>query len=112
MVESTTYKDSVERGELVPQITLNKLAKPEEEWTLLELEEIASKSLNQYVGDMSHNSVSLFLIYIFVFSLSSKTFSLSMTITIQDYGDLDQRRIQFSLSQLTFHIHKDLTSAL
>ena len=68
MVDSTTYRDSVERGELVPQITLNKLAKPEEEWTLLELEEIASKSLNQYVGDMSHNSVSLFTIYICVFT--------------------------------------------
>ena len=75
MVDSTTYRDSVERGELVPQITLNRLAKSEEEWTLLELEEIASKSLNQYVGDMSHNSVSLILIYICVFTFINDIFS-------------------------------------
>ena len=58
MIESTTYKDSVERGELVPQITLNKLANPDDEWNLMEMQEIGSRSLNQMMGDMTHNSVS------------------------------------------------------
>ena len=58
MIESTTYKDNVERGELVPQITLNRLANPEDEWNLLEMQEIGSRSLNQMMGDMTHNSVS------------------------------------------------------
>ena len=61
MIESTTYKHSVEKGELVPQVTLNKLAVPEEEWTLLEIEEIMEKTYNQLYGDMSNNAVSHYL---------------------------------------------------
>ena len=58
MVESTTYKDSVLKGELVPQITLNSLEKPEEEWSVWEVIEIVQKSASQFTGDMAHNAVS------------------------------------------------------
>ena len=37
MIESNTYKDSVAKGELVPQITLNTLADPNEEWSIFEV---------------------------------------------------------------------------
>ena len=57
MMESTTYMQSVAKGELVPQITLNKLAVPEEEWTLLEMEEIMEKMFNQLYGDHTNNAV-------------------------------------------------------
>ena len=56
-MESTTYMQSVAKGELVPQITLNKLAVPEEEWTLLEMEEIMEKMFNQLYGDHTNNAV-------------------------------------------------------
>ena len=36
MVQSTTYKDSVENGELVPQFLLGFFEDPEEEWTMSE----------------------------------------------------------------------------
>ena len=58
MVESSTYMDSVAKGELVPQITLNPLANPDEEWSLLEMEEIMERSFNQWYGDASHGAVS------------------------------------------------------
>ena len=58
MIESTTYMDSLEAGELVPQITLNKLKNPDEEGTLLEMEEFGERSINMFFGDMTHNAVS------------------------------------------------------
>ena len=58
MVESTTYMDSVAKGELVPQITLNKLANGEE-WTLSEMSELLSRATNQMMGDHSHNAVNM-----------------------------------------------------
>ena len=60
MVESTTYMDSVAAGELVPQVTLNKLAKPEEEWTALEIGDILYRQMTQWYGDLSSNAVSIF----------------------------------------------------
>ena len=57
MIESTTYMDSVAKGELVPQITLNKLANGEE-WSLSEVSEILSRMGNQMAGDATHNGVS------------------------------------------------------
>ena len=59
MIESTTYMDSVAKGELVPQVTLNTLADPNDEWTAMELAEIFSRQTNEWYGDMSHNAVSL-----------------------------------------------------
>ena len=44
MLESSTYKESVANGELVPQITLNDLADPNEEWTTLEFGQIMYKA--------------------------------------------------------------------
>ena len=44
MIESHTYKDSVAAGELVPQITLNDLADPNEEWSMLEMGQIMTKA--------------------------------------------------------------------
>ena len=44
MIESHTYKDSVAAGELVPQITLNDLADPNEEWSTLEMGQIMYKA--------------------------------------------------------------------
>ena len=48
--------DSVAKGELVPQITLNRLANGEE-WTLYEMSELMSRATNQIMGDHSHNAV-------------------------------------------------------
>ena len=61
MLESTTYMDSVAKGELVPQLTLNPLANPDEEWTLMEVGEILYKQVKQWlnVGDLKHNGVSI-----------------------------------------------------
>ena len=66
MIESTTYKDSVLKGELVPQITLNSLEKPEEEWSVWEVVEIIQKSASQFTGDMAHNAVitQIFFVYL------------------------------------------------
>ena len=64
MIQSTTYMDSVANGELVPQITLNSLANPEDEWTLLEIGEIVAKMTKQWFhfGDGKHNGVIMSLI--------------------------------------------------
>jgi len=56
MVESTTYMDSVAAGELVPQVTLNKLANPDEEWTALEIGDILYRQMTQWYGDLSSNA--------------------------------------------------------
>ena len=59
MIQSNTYKDSVARGELVPQITLNTLANPNEEWTLFEVGEIMYRQFNQWMNlDLEHSGVS------------------------------------------------------
>ena len=58
MVESTTYMDSVANGELVPQVTLNTLANPDEEWTALEIGDILYRQITQWYGDLSSNAVS------------------------------------------------------
>ena len=60
MVESTTYMDSVANGELVPQVTLNTLANPDEEWTALEIGDILYRQMTQWYGDLSSNAVSIF----------------------------------------------------
>ena len=57
MIESSTYRDSVEKGELVPQITLNPFKNKSEEWTQKEVLEITKRLNNQGIGDMSHNGV-------------------------------------------------------
>ena len=59
MIESTTYKDSVANGELVPQITLSPLANPDEDWGPLELASILTKYL--YQGSSSQPITSRFL---------------------------------------------------
>merc|ERR1712020_648299 len=53
MIESTTFKDSVANGELVPQITLSPLADPKEEWGALEVASILTKVTAQWfnIGD-------------------------------------------------------------
>ena len=56
MVESTTYKDSLAKGELVPQILLSHFPNPEDEWSLWEMEEIMERAFNQMYGDASHNA--------------------------------------------------------
>jgi len=60
MVQSTTYKDSVENGELVPQFLLGFFEDPEEEWTMSEEISILQKSQDQFNGKMEHNMVRLF----------------------------------------------------
>ena len=64
MIQSTTYVDSVANGELVPQITLNSLENPEDEWTMLEIGEIVAKMTKQWFhfGDGTHNGVIMSLI--------------------------------------------------
>ena len=64
MIQSTTYVDSVANGELVPQITLNSLENPEDEWTMLEIGEIVAKMTKQWFhfGDGKHNGVIMSLI--------------------------------------------------
>ena len=48
------------KGELVPQITLNALADPNEEWTLFEVAEILYRQFNQWLNlDLEHSGVSL-----------------------------------------------------
>ena len=47
------------KGELVPQITLNALADPNEEWTLFEVGEILYRQFNQWLNlDLEHSGVS------------------------------------------------------
>ena len=62
MIHSTTYVDSVDNGELVPQITLNPLVNSEDEWTLLEIGEIVAKMTKQWFhfGDGKHNGVIMY----------------------------------------------------
>ena len=45
MLESPNYLASVENGELVPMITLNKFNTPEEEWTTWEKIQLAGKMI-------------------------------------------------------------------
>ena len=59
MLESTTYMDSVAKGELVPQIMLNPFVNPDEDWSLIEMTEILQRQYNQWNGDMTHNGVSI-----------------------------------------------------
>ena len=75
MIESTTYMDNVANGELVPQITLNALANPEDEWTFLETAEMLYKMTNQWnnFGDGKHNGVNFFIHYVLIL-YSFKTF--------------------------------------
>ena len=57
MVESTTYKDSVKRKELVPQIMLAGFENEEDEWSIWEVAEILHRYYEQFHGDMEHNAV-------------------------------------------------------
>ena len=56
MVESSTYKDSVAKGELVPQILLSHFPNADDEWSIWEMEEIMERAFNQMYGDASHNA--------------------------------------------------------
>ena len=72
MIQSTTYMDSVANGELVPQITLNSLENPEDEWTMLEIGEIVAKMTKQWfhIGDGKHNGVILYTMSLICLSLN------------------------------------------
>ena len=52
MIESTTYMDSVAKGELVPQVTLNKLADPNDEWTAMEISVRPIYRSNRLIGQL------------------------------------------------------------
>ena len=58
MIKSSTYKDSVDAGEYVPQINLSKFANPEDEWNIFEMLQIMIKVLIQFFGNASYNAVS------------------------------------------------------
>ena len=64
MIASSTYMDSVEKGELVPQFTLSTFQNPEDEWTYWEYLEIMQRGSEQYNGESEHNLVSLFIAHI------------------------------------------------
>ena len=83
MIESTTYMDSVEAGVLVPQITMNKLKNPDEEWTLMDVEKIGERAINEIMGDMTHNAVS-FSNSIFP-SLKSKIMGVSILCSSNNF---------------------------
>ena len=70
MIESTTYKDSVANGELVPQITLSPLANPDEDWGPLELASILTKVTAQWynIGDSIGVSISYQIVVNFFFA--------------------------------------------
>ena len=117
MVESTTYMDSVAAGELVPQVTLNKLANPDEEWTALEIGDILYRQMTQWYGDLSSNAVSIFTSDICNISLEKNSkfvfFCIfSMTITILQFGGWVQRKILYIWLPPIFPTLKDLTSTL
>ena len=57
MIASSTYIDSMEKGELVPQFTLSKFQNPEDEWTYWEYLEILQRGNEQYNGESEHNLV-------------------------------------------------------
>ena len=80
MIESTTYMDSVANGELVPQITLNAMANPEDEWTFLEVGEMLYKMTNQWnnFGDGKHNGVNINCVY----NVSVSTFNYFSCIIV------------------------------
>jgi len=50
MLETPLYKASVKKGELVPQMTLNKFANPADEWSWFELAQIAYKMTQGMAG--------------------------------------------------------------
>ena len=56
MLGSSTYLDSVEKGELVPQIILNPMVNPDDEWSLWEMEEIMERMFNFWYGDGKHTA--------------------------------------------------------
>ncbi len=59
MIESTSYIDSVEKGELAPMMTLGGFTNPEvDEWNVGEMIDITVKANEQFNGDMEHNAVS------------------------------------------------------
>ena len=63
MIESTTYMDSLDKGELVPMMLLGGFQNPEEdEWTMREMMEIGEKAKNQFDGVGEHNAVSCILV--------------------------------------------------
>ena len=57
MIASSTYIDSVEQGELVPQFTLSTFQNPEDEWTYWEYLEIMQRGNEQFNGESEHNLV-------------------------------------------------------
>ena len=58
MIESTTYMDSVEKDELVPQFTLSAFENPDDEWNFYEKLAILRRMNEQFNGDMKHNMAS------------------------------------------------------
>ena len=57
MIASSTYIDSMEKGELVPQFTLSTFQNPEDEWTYWEYLEIMQRGNEQFNGESEHNLV-------------------------------------------------------
>ena len=57
MIESSTYMDSLQNQELVPQFTLSAFEGPEDEWNVKEMFQILVHAINQYFGAMDHNMV-------------------------------------------------------
>ena len=57
MIESSTYMDSLQNQELVPQFTLSAFEGPEDEWNVREMFQILWHAINQYFGAMDHNMV-------------------------------------------------------
>ena len=57
MIASSTYIDSMEKGELVPQFTLSTFQNPADEWTYWEYLEIMQRGNEQFNGQSEHNLV-------------------------------------------------------
>ena len=68
MIASSTYIDSMEKGELVPQFTLSTFQNPEDEWTYWEYLEIMQRGNEQFNGESEHNLVG-FIFRLFTFKV-------------------------------------------
>ena len=56
MIESTTYMDSVEKNELVPQFTLSAFENPDDEWNFYEKLAILRRMNEQFNGRVSSSN--------------------------------------------------------
>ena len=62
---------------------MNKLKNPDEEWTLMDVEKIGERAINEIMGDMTHNAVS-FSNSIFP-SLKSKIMGVSILCSSNNF---------------------------